>query len=92
MNCFNCINAAVISLNEKDKIYNEDIAWCEECAECSTENCKKQIVNRVYHTVGCDDNPFHLYTDKCEEHSFIKEDCPCSKTVRDVEIKPFVKV
>ncbi len=90
MSCFGCVKKRVCYLVDdndgvlKDTNYNEEIGWCEECNICPEQGCQKQYAFRVHWTVGCPENPFHLYKDVCDKHvKSTPGGCSCSKTARE---------
>ena len=83
--CSNCIRARICYILEDDK------GWCDECNKCREKNCEKSVVNRVYWTVSCENNPITLYRDVCEEHTTsTPSGCSCSQTAREKRVVPFV--
>lgn len=90
-NCYCCINPGICHL-EEDNGY-ENVGWCEKHCRCRIKDCNDSIKYRVEWTVGCENKPFTLYRDVCEEHSkekyILNDNCNCSSTSRNITLIPY---
>lgn len=84
MQCYNCINPAICSIDDFDEMYNVQYAWCEKCCKCSEKECDNNITTRVYWSINREEEPT-MYRDVCNDHISTNM-CHCSQNSKNTKL------